>query len=78
MSLPFLPLRRPAGRLSCSSLLEPSPLQSDGHLCGEDMAPQLLGALRGDGVAEVSGGSSVALDQESLVGQPGPVVLVQP
>ena len=77
MSLPFLPLRRPAGRLCCSSLLESPPLQSDGHLRGEDMAPQLLGALCSDSVTEMSGGTSVALDKESLVGQPGPVLLIQ-
>ena len=77
MSLPLLPLRRPAGCVSFSSLLEPPPLQLDGHLRGQDMAPQLLGALGSDRVAEMSGGSSVALGQESLVGQPGPVVLFQ-
>lgn len=77
MSLPLLPLRRPAGRLGLSSLLEPPLLQSDGHLRGQDMAPQLLGALCSDNVAEMSGGSSVALDKESLVRQPGPVVLIQ-
>ena len=77
MSLPLLPLRRPAGRLGLSSLLEPPLLQSDAHLRGQEMAPQLLGALSSDNVAEMSGGSSVALDKESLVGQPGPVVLIQ-
>jgi len=77
MSLPLLPLCRPRGRLGLSSLLEPPLLQSDGHLCGQDMAPQLLGALCSDSVTETGGGSSVALDKESLIGQPGPVVLVQ-
>ena len=77
VSLPLLPLCRPVGGLGFSSLLEPPSLQSDGHLGGQDMAPQLLGALSGDSVTEMSGGSSVALDKESLVGQPGPVVLIQ-
>lgn len=39
VSLPLLPLRRLVGGLGFSSLLEPPPLQSDGHLGGQDMAP---------------------------------------